>query len=140
MPPRAVPGMAGPRPPHQHRLSPVLSQTAARWGSGAATCDFSHLHNPHQLPRSPLLSRRSLWDKKECDKASDDAGGTICSLTSCCCHLTIFFYQILENQGNHVGSSFQGSPSTGEWFLLGTPGPRAINSHPFPMSKVLGVI
>lgn len=57
----------GHRAPHKHKhfLNPALRETAAWQGSSAATCDFSHLHNLHQLPHSPLLSSHSLWDKTE---------------------------------------------------------------------------
>lgn len=81
--------------PKQQRAQ-LRAQPAAAWqGSSTATRDFSHLHNLHQLPRSPLLSSHFVGGKKKSDKASDDAGGTICSPTSCCT-TAIFSIKISE--------------------------------------------
>lgn len=57
----------GHRPSHKHKhfLNPALREAAAWQGSSAATCDSSHLLYLQQLPRSPLLSSPSLWDKAE---------------------------------------------------------------------------
>lgn len=98
--------------------STLLTQHGGSSSLAGKQCSYLWFFTPSQPAPAPTLSSASQpllvgWNR-ECDKTSDGAGGTICSLSSCCYHLTTFLYETLETQGDHIRSNFQDGCSTGE--------------------------